>query len=536
MRGRIIVTEKISEEGMGVLTSSADVERAFGIGRDALLTRIAAFDAVIVRSRTLVDRELLDRGEHLRVVGRAGVGVDNVDIPYATSKGVMVVNAPESNTVSAAEHTMALMLALARRLTQVDRELKGGAWIKKGRHGVELYGKTLGIVGLGRVGSTVAVRASGFGMKVVAYDPYIQRERFEAFGAERAESLDDLMHRADYISLHTPKTEETYGMIGRSELAAAKDRVRIINTARGGIVNESALVEALASGKVAGAAVDVFDSEPLESHALFDFEQVVVTPHVGGSTEEAQVRVGVAIAEQVIEALAGKLPGYALNIPLTDVETLSFVRKFLPLAGAMGSFYTQLYGAPTERIEISYGGEIARYRTDLVTSAVLEGVLTPILGDSVNIVNARCAAEQRGIEITEARTTKSVGFSSVLTVRGADGRGRSLSGTLHGDSDLRIVEIDGFDVDVVPAGDVLVCWHAGAAVMQTGVVGRVGVMLGEAGVNISRMEVGRQIIDDRAIMVISPSGDVPSEAVDELSGMAGIREARLVRLGQPAQT
>ena len=527
---RVIVTEPISPEGMETLAASVRVEPVFEIAREALLERVAEFDGIVVRSCTVIDRELLDRADRLKVVGRAGVGVDNIDIAHATSRGVLVVNAPESNTISAAEHTLALMLAVARDLPRVDRELRGGRWKKAARRGVELYGKTLGIVGLGRVGSTVAVRAAAFGMKVIAYDPYIARDRFEMFGAERIENLDELISRSDYLTLHTPKTEETTGMIGGREIALAPDGVRIINCARGGIVDEAALVSAIESGKVAGAGIDVFDGEPTESHPFFTHDRIVVTPHLGGSTEEAQVRVGVTIAEQVVEALSGALPMHALNVPLEDVETLAFVKPFLPLAEAMGSFYTQLFGLPAEGVEVGYAGEIGRRPSDLVGASLMKGLLVPVLGERVNIVNARGIAESRGLRFAEARSTRAGSYTSLLTVRGSGERAAGLSGTLVGRDSPRITEIDGFEVDLGPAGDAIVAWYDGSVVEEPGVVGRVGTMLGEFGVNIGRMEVGREIVGGRAIMVISPSGDVPRGALEALRAMRGVLEARLVSI------
>ncbi|MBD3349305.1 MAG: phosphoglycerate dehydrogenase [Candidatus Eisenbacteria bacterium] len=530
MRPRVLVTEPISREGMAVLSASLDVDEAFETCRAELLERIADFDALVVRSRTRVDREVLERAERLRVVGRAGVGVDNIDIALATSRGVMVVNAPESNVVSAAEHTLAFMLALARNLPGADRELRSGVWPTAKPRGVELLGKTLGVVGLGRVGSAVAVRASAFGMDVVAYDPYISDDRFRNFGAEKMDTLDSLLERSDYVSVHTPRTDETYGMIGERELRLAPEGVRIINCARGGIVVEDALVAALRSGHVAAAGIDVFDGEPVTEHPLFGFDQVLVTPHLGGSTEEAQVRVGETVAGQVVEALAGSVPRYALNIPLADVETLAHVGPFMPLAEALGSAFTQLFGLPTAGVEITYAGEIARYRTELPTQSFLKGLLTPVLGDEVNLVNGRYLASEKGIDFTESRTTDAPSYQNLITVEGADASRGRLSATLLEPDGLRMTEIDGFEVDLVPAGDILVAWFAGGAVEEPGIVGRVGTMLGEAGVNISRMEVGREVVRGRAIMIISPGGEVPESAVELLSSHEGVSEVRLIRL------
>jgi D-3-phosphoglycerate dehydrogenase len=526
---RVLVTEPISDDGMAVLSASFEVDAAPCASRAELLDRVSACDGLVVRSHTRVDRELLERAPCLRVVGRAGVGVDNIDIAYATERGVMVVNAPESNIVSAAEHTLALMLALARDIPAANSGLKGGEWPKPGRRGVELFGKTLGIVGLGRVGSMVAVRAAAFGMKVVAYDPYIAPERFEAFGAERIETLDGLVRRADYLSVHTPKTDETYGMIGERELALAPSGVRVINCARGGIVSEDALVDALRSGRVAAAGVDVFDREPVTAHPLFAFPQVVVTPHLGGSTEEAQSRVGVTVAEQVVDALAGRLPKYAVNMPLADSETMAFVRPFLPLAEAMGSAFTQLFGLPVGGVEVLFGGEVGRYRTELAAAAFLKGLLEPVEGDQVNLVNGRAVARRRGIRVTESRTTDCGPYTSLITARGADGRARTLSGTLLGSAGGRLTEIDGFEVDLPPSGAVVVCWFDARAVCEPGVVGRVGTLLGRAGLNISRMEVGREVVGERAVMVISLGDDAVPEALASLGDIEELCEARLVK-------
>lgn len=531
MNARVIVAERISDEGMATLRASLDVTEAFDIPRDALLSAVGDYDALVIRSLTRVDRELLERGERLRVVGRAGVGVDNIDIELATARGVMVVNAPESNIVSAAEHTMAFMLALARDLPRADRELRAGVWPEAKPRGVELLGKTLGIVGLGRVGSAVAVRAASFGMKIIAYDPYISDERFRTFGADKAGSLDELMSNSDYVSLHTPKTDETYGMIGERELALARDGVRVINCARGGIISEEALEAALDSGKVAAAGVDVFENEPVTDHRLFRHEQALVTPHLGGSTEEAQARVGATVAEQVIQALDGELPRYALNVPLTDTETLSRVQPFMPLTEALGSAFTQLFGLPTAGVEIRYAGEVARYRTELPTLAFLKGLLSPVEGDQVNLVNGRYLAEERGIDFTEARTTDSESYTSLVTVSGSDGEGGTLSATLMAPDNVRFTEIGGFEVDVAPSGSMIVAWFDGSAVERPGIVGRVGTMLGAAGVNISRMEVGKEVLRDRAIMVMSVAGEVPGSAIEMLRGHPGAVDVRLVHLG-----
>ena len=532
MRSSILVTEPICEPGLATLRSFGDVEADIGIGRERLLEIVDRFDALVVRSHTLVDRELLERGTRLRVVGRAGVGVDNIDIPFATARGIVVVNAPEGNILSAAEHTVALMLTLSRNITVADRVLKSGSWADARSQGVELYGKTLGIVGLGRVGSLVAVRAEAFGMRVVAYDPYIAEERFARFGAERMPSLDALMKEADYISVHTPKTEETYRMVGAREFALARDGLRVVNCARGGIVDEEALVGALQTGKVVGAGVDVFDAEPISSHPLFGFDAAVLTPHLGGTTEEAQIRVGVTVAEQVGDALSGRLPRHALNMPLTDSETVAFVEPYMPLAEAMGRTYTKLYGLPTGGVEVRYGGEIGRYRTDFPTLSMLKGLLEPIEGDAVNLVNGRYLAESRGIAVTESRSTESGSYASLLSVVGRDGGEHSLAGTLHG-REPRITAIDGFEVDLPAAGEVMVCWFEGRAVGETGIVGRVGTILGQAGVTISRMEVGREIIDGRAIMVISLGGAAPDGIQTTLAGLPGVAEVRLVRPAGP---
>jgi len=531
LRPSVLVTEPISSEGLSILSEALDVREAFDADRSELLRLVGDVDALVIRSLTRVDRELLERARRLRVVGRAGVGVDNIDIPLATSRGVMVVNAPESNVVSAAEHTLAFMLALARNLPGADAELKSGVWPEAKPRGVELLGKTLGVVGLGRVGGAVALRASAFGMRVLAYDPYVSDDRFRNMGAEKMESLDELVTGSDYLTVHTPKTDETCGMIGERELGLAPRGVRVINCARGGIVNEDALVAALSSGHVAAAGVDVFEGEPVTEHPLFRLDNVLVTPHLGGSTEEAQTRVGETVAEQVVEALEGRVPRYALNIPMADAETLAHVGPFMPLTEALGSAYTQLFGVPSSGVEIRYAGEIARFRTELPTLAFLKGLLSPVVGDEVNLVNGRFLAEERGIDLVESRTREALTFQSLITVRGQDGARGSLSATVVAPGGLRITGIDGFEVDLVPTGDILVAWFDGRAVREPGIVGRVGTMLGQAGVNINRMEVGQEVVRGRAIMLVSPSGDVPESAIMLLAGHPGVELVKLVRLG-----
>src|SRR6478735_10480892 len=397
---RVLVTEQLADSGLEAMRGAGlDVDVRLGLSPEALLDAVRGAAALVIRSATQVTAEVLEAADELVVVGRAGIGLDNVDVEAATRRGVMVVKTPQSNVLSAAEHTIALLLAQARNVPQADRDLRSGSWNRSRWEGVELYGKTLGVVGLGRVGVLVAQRAHAFGMRLAAYDPYVSDERARQLGIQLMPTLEDLVALADFLRIHSPRTPETIGLIGRDVLAKAKPTLRIVNTARGGIVDEEALDEALREERIAGAALDVFDEEPTTESPLFALENVVVTPHLGASTTEAQDKAGQTIAEQVVPALRGDFVPYAVNVAATEASET--VRPFLPLAERLGTLFTALAGAVPDTLEVTYEGEIADYDCRVLTLAITRGVLAPVVDEPVSFVNAPQLAQMRGLDIRE---------------------------------------------------------------------------------------------------------------------------------------
>jgi D-3-phosphoglycerate dehydrogenase len=524
---KVLITEAISPSGLTRLRQELAVDVKENLSREQLLSCIAAYDGIVVRSGTRLDREMLEKAARLKVVGRAGTGVDNIDVAAATQLGILVVNAPESNTLSAAEHTIALMMSLLRHIPRASRLLQEGRWDRKGFRGQEAYGKCLGIIGLGRIGSLVSRMAQALGMTVIAYDPYISRERFGRFGAEQVTNLDDLCRRADIITVHTPKTDETYGMLGAREFALMRSGVRIINCARGGIVDEKALYQALTKGQVAGAGLDVFDHEPCHDNALCRLDDVICTPHLGGSTREALERVGRDIAEEVIRGLRGDLVQYPLNFPSTDPRLQTFIKPFLILAERMGRFSTQLFKPHIDELEIEYGGEISRYNTDLVRAAMLQGLLSPILEGQVNMINAGTLAAQRGIRIKESRIEEIEDYANFLSLTVA---GHQIRGTVFGRNDSRIIGIDDFKLDVVPHGPILISWHEASHTRQPGVIGQIGSVLGASRVNIHRIEVGNSEQGLRAMLVLNLDDMPPEGIVETILQTPGVLDARMILL------
>ena len=511
---RVLVTEMIADNGIERLRAAGHtVDVRLDLDADGLRREIAGSDALIIRSATQVDADLLDIATDLVVVGRAGIGLDNVDVDAATRRGVMVVNAPQSNIVSAAEHTMALLLAQARNVAQAHAALVAGRWERSRWEGVELADKTLGIIGLGRIGKLVAERARGFAMRLVAYDPYISVERARQVGVELL-SLDQLVAVADFITVHLPKNKETVGLIGRELLLKAKPDLRIINVARGGIVVEEELADCIREGIIGGAALDVFDVEPTVESPLFELDQVVVTPHLGASTREAQDKAGDTIADMVQLALAGEFVPFAVNISAAEAnETL---RPYLPLAERLGKLFASLLDGTTDVLEISYEGEIGGFDTRILGLAVLKGFFADVSGQSVTYVNGPQLAVEHGLEVRETTSTTAEDFVNLITVSGG---GHSLGGTLYGQrGEQRIVEIDGHSCDVPPADHMLMVTNDD----RPGVIGTVGTLLGNAGVNIADMDVGRAHEAGTAVMLIAPSAAVPDDVLDALRAAPGI--------------
>jgi D-3-phosphoglycerate dehydrogenase len=510
---RILVTEEIAEGGLDRLRAAGhEVDVQLDLSR--LLDVVKGAHALIIRSATQVTAEVLEAGSELVVVGRAGIGLDNVDVPEATKRGVMVVNAPQSNIISAAEHTMALLLAQARNVPQAHAALIAGRWERSRWEGVELADKTLAVIGLGRIGKLVADRARAFGMRLVAYDPFVSADRARQMGVELL-TLDQAVAEADFLTIHLPKTKETTGLINRDLLLKAKPSLRVINVARGGIVDEQALADCVRDGIIAGAAIDVFVTEPTTASPLFEQPSIVVTPHLGASTREAQDKAGDTIADMVQLALAGDFVPFAVNVDAAEAnETL---RPFLPLAEVLGRLFASLVGseAPSE-IEVCTEGDIAGYDTRILQLAALKGYFSSNADEQVTYVNAPQLAAERGIELRETHCATSADFVNLVTLRAGT---HSISGTLVGRrSEQRIVMIDDHHFDVPPAQHMLVVKNDD----RPGVIGTVGTLLGDAGVNIADMDVGRAATPGTAVMLIAPTMEVPESVVVQLRAAPGI--------------
>ena len=511
---RILVSEELAERGLARMRDAGhEVDVRLQLTPETLLDAVTGAHALVIRSQTDVTEEVLEAGRDLVVVGRAGIGLDNVDVDAATRRGVMVVNAPHSNVVSAAEHAMALLLAQARNVPQAHADLKGGQWKRSRWTGVELHGKVLGVVGLGRVGALVAQRAHSFGMRVGAYDPYVSPERARQMGVDLL-PLEDLVAVSDFLSIHLPRTPDTMGLIGEKLLRTAKPGLRIVNTARGGIVDEDALFRLIDEGHLGGAALDVFAKEPCTASPLFALDEVVVTPHLGASTTEAQDKAGDTIAEQVILALAGEFVPYAVNVDASEASET--VRPFLPLAERLGRIFGQLNGRAPRRLEVGYQGHLADYDTRILTLAVLKGLLGQLTEEPVSYVNAPQLALERGLEVHETQTSEAHDYVNLVTLRGEE---HSIAGTLFGLRDeARLVMVDDHLVDIPPARHMVVVRNDD----RPGMIGFVGTRVGQAGVNISDMDVGRSASGAAALMVLSTDQPLPDEVVADLRAQPGI--------------
>jgi D-3-phosphoglycerate dehydrogenase len=524
---RILVADPLAEDGLDRLRRAGEVTVVSQLAEAELILRIPEFDALVVRSETKVTALVLEAGRRLRVVGRAGVGVDNIDVPAATRKGILVVNAPRGNIVAAAEHTIALLFALARSVPQADASVKRGEWTRSKFVGTEIRGKTLGIIGLGNVGSEVAKRAHGLEMEVVAYDPVVSVERAELFNVELV-ALNDLLERSDFVTIHVPLVDANRHLIGAPELALMKPTARLVNTARGGIVDEAALLAALESGKLAAAAADVFENEPAGDSPLFKLPNFIATPHIAASTVEAQVSVAFDVAEEVAAVLAGDLPRYAVNAPALPPEELVFLRPFALLTERLASLHGQLFGGRVGAIELEFEGEVAEHDINLLVAAAIRGVLQPFTEDRINAVNARLIASSRGVKLIERRSPAHGSYASLVTLRM---HGHELAGTvLMGEP--RAVRIDSFRVDLVPEGRFLVSRHED----RPGVVGSFGTILGKHDVNIASMQVGRDAPRGNAMMILAVDDPVGDEVLSRLRAVAGMSDLRYVELGSASDS
>jgi D-3-phosphoglycerate dehydrogenase len=516
MTYRILATDELSQDAVDLLDAHPDIEFSVekGLGPAALADRIAPYDGLIIRSSAQVTEDVIAAGDRLRVIGRAGAGIDNIDVLAASARGVIVMNTPGANTVATAEHTMALLLALCRNVPQAVASLRSGAWDRKQFKGVELRSKTIGIIGFGRVGQRVARRCRGFGMDVICHDPYLSSERAALLKVDRV-SLDELLARSDFITLHAALTDDTAGMIGAEALARMKPGVRIVNAARGGLIDEPALVAALEDGSVAGAALDVLSDEPPDSsNPLLHLDNVVVTPHLAASTDEAQREVGIQIVRQVIDALEGTDFRNAVNMPVVDGQILKTLRPYLEMAERLGSLQSQLSQGAVTRIEVAVEGDDISEHITPVSIAILKGMLERVVTDSVNYVNAQYVASDRGIAVSQTSGLHTLDYPNLISCRVEwDGGDRTIAATLFSHDEPRIVEVDGYRVDVVPEGTILVTVSRD----EPGFIGKVGTTLGGLDINIATWKTGRSAPGGRALSFISVDSDVPDAALQTLA-------------------
>ena len=514
---RVLVTDNIAAEGVEIFkkTPGIEVDVMLNLTPDKLKEVIKDYDGLTIRSATKVTRKIIDHAEKLSVIGRAGTGLDNVDVAAATKRGIVVMNTPGGNTVTAGEHAVAMMLSLARKIPQATASMKEGKWEKGKFMGTEFCNKTLGIIGIGRVGSIVADRAQGLKMNVIAYDPFISPEAAEKTGVALV-TMDELLRKSDFISVHTPLTKETRGFINADTFARMKKGVFIINCARGGIINEKDLYDALTSGKVAGAALDVFEEEPTGNRELLALDNVICTPHLGASTDEAQTNVAVAIAEQIAAYLTRGEIKNAVNFPSVSAELLNVIQPYLILAEKLGKFESQLASGGIREVIVEYSGEILNYNTAPITISLLKGLLTPILNETVNYINAPIVAKERGIKVVETKSSEVKDYTSMITLTIKTSQEVSCAaGTIFGRQDPRIVRINKFTLEVVPEGHMLVLCTCD----RPGVIGNIGATLGDNLVNIARLHFSREQVDKQALVVLSTDSMVTDDVLSKLRGM-----------------
>jgi D-3-phosphoglycerate dehydrogenase len=529
MSHKVLITDALAPQGLERLRAFAELEvdERPGLKGEELLQTIPAYHGLIIRSGTRVTKEVIAAATNLRVIGRAGIGVDNIDVEAATKQGIVVMNTPGGNNVTTAEHALSLMLALARNIPQANVSLKAGRWTREKFTGSEICNKTLGIIGLGNIGAIVAERALGLKMRVLAYDPFVSPEVAAKLRVELV-SLDDIYARADFITVHTPLTKETRGLIGPAAFAKMKKGVRIVNCARGGIVDEDALLQAITTGIVAGAALDVFVEEPPPvSHPLLQHEQVICTPHLGAATDEAQINVAVAIADQIAHYLTEGVIQNAVNFPALTAKMLTILQPYLVLGEQLGGFLAQIAASAPLEVQVEYSGEIVDYDVAPATAAVLRGLLSPFLESPVNYVNAPHIARERGIRVVESRSNRPSDFLNSLTVRVSGETGtNTVGGAVFSNNAVRLVRVNDFYLEAVLDGYILVLHNRDVP----GVVGAVGTLLGQRGINIAGLELGRERIGGMAISLIHVDGQVPAEVLAELRTLEPIVSAQLIHL------
>ncbi|MCT0252537.1 phosphoglycerate dehydrogenase [Synechocystis sp. CS-94] len=524
---KVLVSDSIDQVGIDILKQVAQVDVKTGLSEAEIIDIVPEYDAIMLRSATKVTEKIIRAGSQLKIIGRAGVGVDNIDVPAATRQGIVVVNSPEGNTIAAAEHALAMMMALARHIPDANKSVKESKWERKQFIGTEVYKKTLGVVGLGKIGSHVAGVAKAMGMKLLAYDPFISQERADQIGCTLVD-LDLLFSEADFITLHIPKTPETANLINGKTLAKMKPTARIVNCSRGGIIDEDALVTAIETAQIAGAALDVFAQEPLGESRLREFSNVILTPHLGASTEEAQVNVAVDVAEQIRDVLLGLPARSAVNIPGLTPDVMEKLRPYLKLAETLGTLVGQLAGGRIDRLTVCLQGDLAEYtNSQPLVVAAIKGLLSQALRERVNYVNAAIEAKERGIRVIETKDASVRDYSGSLHLKATGTMGEhSATGALLSNGEIRITDVDEFPINVPPNNYMLFTLHRD----MPGIIGKIGSLLGSFNVNIASMQVGRKIVRGDAIMALSLDDPLPDGLLSEITKVAGIRDAYTVKL------
>ncbi|MFH1287268.1 MAG: phosphoglycerate dehydrogenase [bacterium] len=525
---KILVTDPISEEGIKILKSdkNLEIDVKLKLPPEEIKKIIGAYEGLVVRSGTKVTKDIISAADNLRFIGRAGVGVDNVDVEAATKKGIVVMNTPGGNTISAAEHTIALLLSMSRNIPIANASLKSKQWERKKFTGTEVYKKTLAVIGLGRIGREVAKRAQGLGMQVIGYDPVLSVDKAKNLNITLM-SVQELLPQADYISLHIPLTSETKYLLGAKEFDLMKKGVRVINCARGGVVDEKALCEAVKSGKVAGAALDVFEEEPPFDSPVLSFPQILVTPHLGASTEEAQLNVAIQIAEQMLDAFNGKMIRNAVNIHTLEPEILNKLKFHIDLAEKIGKFISQINEGHIEEVYVEYSGEITCYDLTPITLSVLIGLLKPMLSETINLVNAPVIAQERGIKIVESKSSEETSFTNLVSVKvTTDKRTMKVAGSLISQNEPRLVSIDGFMIDAVFSKYMFVCFN----IDKPGIIGKIGTILGEKAINIAGMRYARTQNGGQAIAVFNVDENIHELVLKKIEQVEGITKIKLVVL------
>ena len=523
---KVLICDKVSEKGLEVFKQEPgiEVDVKLKLKEEEICAIAAQYQAMVVRSETKITKKILEHAEQLKVVGRAGVGIDNIDVDAATLKGVVVVNTPDGNTISACEHTMAMMLSMSRHIPQADQSLRQGKWNRSQYVGVELRNKTLGIIGYGKIGSEVGKRSKAFGMKILVFDPYINQEVAERAGVE-AVSLDVLLKESDYITVHMPLIPETKHMISTKQFAKMKDGVRIINVARGGIVEEAALYEAIVSKKVAGAALDVYEKEPQTESPLFTLPEVIVTPHLGASTEEAQVNVAIDVAQEILRVLRGEPVQNAVNIPFIKPEHLVVAQPYMELTEKLGKLASVFAEGPINSLEIKYLGEIAKLEFGSLTNTFIKGLLRPYLHDAINYVNAALVAKNRGIKVQEIKSTQTEDYTNKICVSISNGKWEhTIAGAVFRKNELRILSIDQFSLDIQPTGHIVIIRHTD----RPKLVGQVGMILGEEGVNIAGMQLDREEAGGNAMMILTIDHEVGNAVIEKINQIEYVKSANYV--------